>query len=65
MEGQAEGWLDRQDGRRRTRTRWPATPNRGFLDLDERLVDALRAAGLGWGGDYAGAAEDFMHFEVK
>lgn len=36
---------------------------RGFLDLDERLVDALRAAGLGWGGDYSGA-KDFMHFEV-
>ena len=38
--------------------------DRGFLDLDERLVDAMRAAGLGWGGDYAGA-KDFMHFEVK
>ena len=36
---------------------------RGFLDLDERLVDALRAAGLRWGGDYTGA-KDFMHFEV-
>jgi hypothetical protein len=37
--------------------------DRGFLDLDERLVDALRNAGLGWGGDYGGA-KDFMHFEV-
>jgi hypothetical protein len=36
---------------------------RGFLDLDERLVDELRKAGLRWGGDYAGA-KDFMHFEV-
>jgi hypothetical protein len=37
--------------------------DRGFLDLDERLVDGLRAAGLGWGGDYGGA-KDFMHFET-
>ena len=36
---------------------------RGFLDLDERLVDELRKAGLRWGGDYTGA-KDFMHFEV-
>jgi DNA repair exonuclease SbcCD ATPase subunit len=35
----------------------------GFLDLDEQLVNALKAAGLRWGGDYKGA-KDFMHFEV-
>jgi hypothetical protein len=35
----------------------------GFLDLDEQMVDALKAAGLRWGGDYKGA-KDFMHFEV-
>jgi len=45
-----------------------STPNqvladKGFLDLDEQLVNALKAAGLRWGGDYKGA-KDFMHFEV-
>jgi hypothetical protein len=35
----------------------------GFLDLDEQMVNALKAAGLRWGGDYKGA-KDFMHFEV-
>ena len=38
--------------------------SRGFLDLDKDLVEALKKAGLGWGGDYTGA-KDFMHFEVK
>ncbi len=38
--------------------------SRGFLDLDKDLVEALKTAGLGWGGDYGGA-KDFMHFEVK
>ena len=37
--------------------------DKGFLDLDEQLVNALKAAGLRWGGDYKGA-KDFMHFEV-
>lgn len=37
--------------------------SRGFLDLDKDMVEALKAAGLGWGGDYGGA-KDFMHFEV-
>jgi hypothetical protein len=36
----------------------------GFLDLKKDLVEALKAAGLGWGGDYSGA-KDFMHFEVR
>ena len=36
----------------------------GFLDLKKDLVEALTAAGLRWGGDYAGA-KDFMHFEVR
>jgi hypothetical protein len=36
---------------------------RGFLDLDKDMVEALKAAGLRWGGDYKGA-KDFMHFEV-
>jgi hypothetical protein len=36
----------------------------GFLDLSKQLVEALKGAGLGWGGDYTGA-KDFMHFEVR
>jgi outer membrane murein-binding lipoprotein Lpp len=36
---------------------------RGFLDLPKTLVEALKAAGLKWGGDYKGA-KDFMHFEL-
>jgi D-alanyl-D-alanine carboxypeptidase len=36
---------------------------RGFLDLPKLLVEALKAAGLKWGGDYKGA-KDFMHFEL-
>ena len=35
----------------------------GFLDLNKGMVDALKGAGLRWGGDYKGA-KDFMHFEV-
>ena len=27
------------------------------------MVEALKAPGCGWGGDYTGA-KDFMHFEV-
>jgi hypothetical protein len=27
------------------------------------MVEALKTAGLRWGGDYSGA-KDFMHFEV-
>jgi hypothetical protein len=37
--------------------------DRGFLDLDKDMVEALKTAGLRWGGDYSGA-KDFMHFEV-
>ena len=36
---------------------------RGFLDLNKTMVEALKGAGLRWGGDYSGA-KDFMHFEV-
>jgi hypothetical protein len=36
---------------------------RGFLDLPKTLVEALKATGLRWGGDYKGA-KDFMHFEL-
>ena len=36
---------------------------RGFLDLPKTLVEALKATGLKWGGDYKGA-KDFMHFEL-
>lgn len=36
---------------------------RGFLDLNKDLVEAMKAAGLRWGGDYEGV-KDFMHFEV-
>ena len=35
---------------------------RGFLDLNQTMVEALKGAGLQWGGDYSGA-KDFMHFE--
>ena len=35
----------------------------GFMDLDQDLVEALKRAGLSWGGDWAGS-KDFMHFEV-
>jgi hypothetical protein len=35
----------------------------GFLSLVEEFVDALKAAGLEWGGDWEGA-KDFMHFEL-
>jgi hypothetical protein len=35
----------------------------GFLNLDHRLIVALRTAGLTWGGDW-GTAKDFMHFEL-
>ncbi len=35
----------------------------GFLNLEESLVDALRTAGLNWGGDWA-TTKDFMHFEL-
>jgi hypothetical protein len=38
--------------------------SRGFLDLDKDMVEALKGAGLDWGGDYGGA-KDFMHFDVK
>lgn len=36
---------------------------KGFLDLNKPMVQALTGAGLRWGGDYTGA-KDFMHFEV-
>ncbi len=35
----------------------------GFLDLDQRLIDALVAAGLTWGGSWS-RSKDFMHFEL-
>jgi regulator of replication initiation timing len=35
----------------------------GFMDLSKDLVEALKTAGLAWGGDWAGS-KDFMHFEV-
>ena len=55
--------LDKASQGARRQTRCAATPSRGFLDLDKDMVEALKAAGLRWGGDYAGA-KDFMHFEV-
>lgn len=36
---------------------------KGFLDIEQTLVDALVVAGFGWGGDYR-SSKDFMHFEV-
>ena len=35
----------------------------GFLNLDPRLIDALQAAGLTWGGSWR-TSKDFMHFEL-
>jgi hypothetical protein len=35
---------------------------RGFLDLNKTMVEALKGAGLQWGGDYTGS-KDYMHFE--
>jgi hypothetical protein len=35
----------------------------GFLDLDKQMVEALKATGLRWGGNYKGS-KDYMHFEV-
>ena len=35
----------------------------GFLNLDKDLVVALKAAGLVWGGDWAGS-KDYMHFQT-
>ncbi len=35
----------------------------GFLDLDKQMVEALKATGLRWGGNYTGS-KDYMHFEL-
>lgn len=35
----------------------------GFLDLNKQLVEALKGAGLHWGGE-GWTAKDYMHFEV-
>ena len=37
--------------------------NTGFLDLNKQMVEALKATGLRWGGNYTGS-KDYMHFEV-
>jgi hypothetical protein len=37
--------------------------NTGFLDLDKQMVEALKATGLRWGGNYTGS-KDYMHFEL-
>lgn len=36
---------------------------RGFLNLDQSLIDALVKAGFNWGGDWT-SKKDFMHFEL-
>jgi len=36
----------------------------GFCNLDERLIEALVAAGLNWGGTWT-TSKDFMHFELR
>ena len=41
--------------------RWqPDAP--GGLSADSAVVEALREAGLRWGGEIAGKQKDFMHF---
>lgn len=35
----------------------------GFISLEYELIDALRTAGMRWGGDYHDS-RDFMHFEI-
>jgi len=49
---------------------WMDSSNRasnGFMDLDQRLVVALRdIGGLGWGAsDFGEASGDFMHFDCR
>lgn len=39
-------------------------PAMGFLDFQESVVMALTAAGLTWGGTYAGP-KDMMHFDLR
>jgi hypothetical protein len=41
-----------------------ADPEKGFVDLDKRMVLALTSAGLYWGGMY-GEAKDVMHFDWR
>lgn len=36
----------------------------GFINLEQPLIDALKAAGIKWGGNYINS-KDFMHFELK
>ena len=40
------------------------SPEKGFLDLDEKVVLALHAAGLKWGGTYP-TTKDLMHFDDR
>jgi subtilisin family serine protease len=47
----------------RQRTRLAQLAQTGFFDLDQRLIDALQAAGLTWGGSWR-TSKDFMHFEL-
>jgi hypothetical protein len=45
------------------RTRLNSYAASGFCTLDQRLIEALVAAGLRWGGAYQRNRKDFMHFE--
>ncbi len=42
--------------------RWRPGEARASLAPDGRIVRALKAAGLRWGGEIAGRQKDFMHF---
>ena len=48
---------------RRQASRLSQLAQKGFFDLDQRLIDALTAAGLTWGGSWR-TSKDFMHFEL-
>ena len=48
---------------RGTRQRLDRYAREGFCTLDLALIEALIAAGLGWGGSWS-SSKDFMHFQL-
>ncbi|UUL84064.1 S8 family serine peptidase [Sphingomonas qomolangmaensis] len=48
---------------RATRARLDRYASDGFCTLDPALIEALIAAGLGWGGGWV-SSKDFMHFQL-
>lgn len=48
---------------RATRERLDRYAREGFCTLDLALIEALIAAGLGWGGSWS-TSKDFMHFQL-